>query len=207
VSAPGDRSGGHLDARWVTVAFTWNGLRALGVDEESLATFARSSVRAARASILGDTGPNHPDNWVGGLASPDLHAIVILSRAMSQNGSAASGNTSSTPRSSPELRRFRRSISRRRRPSITPTITSGIAIACRSRRSKGWGYAHARFRPADQTCRPGVERGHDPRGDTDNRWAFHERPERPGHVRYRGRCGLYRRVCRHRMGSRRTGGR
>ena len=33
---------------------------------------------AARAAILGDTGANHPDHWVGGLASPDLHAIVIL---------------------------------------------------------------------------------------------------------------------------------
>ena len=32
----------------------------------------------ARAEVLGDTGANHPDNWVGGLASPDLHAIVIL---------------------------------------------------------------------------------------------------------------------------------
>ena len=27
------------DKRWVTVAFTWNGLKALGVDEASLATF------------------------------------------------------------------------------------------------------------------------------------------------------------------------
>ena len=27
------------DKRWVTVAFTWNGLKALGVDETSLATF------------------------------------------------------------------------------------------------------------------------------------------------------------------------
>jgi len=27
------------DKRWVTVAFTWNGLRALGADEGSLATF------------------------------------------------------------------------------------------------------------------------------------------------------------------------
>jgi len=27
------------DSRWVTVAFTWNGLRALGVDEVSLGTF------------------------------------------------------------------------------------------------------------------------------------------------------------------------
>jgi hypothetical protein len=28
-----------LEKRWVSVAFTWNGLRALGVDEASLATF------------------------------------------------------------------------------------------------------------------------------------------------------------------------
>ena len=32
----------------------------------------------ARAEMLGDTGENHPDNWVGGLARPDLHAIAIL---------------------------------------------------------------------------------------------------------------------------------
>ena len=28
--------------------------------------------------MLGDTGRNHPDNWVGGLARSDPHAIVIL---------------------------------------------------------------------------------------------------------------------------------
>jgi Dyp-type peroxidase family len=68
------------DKRWVTVAFTWNGLKALGVDETSLATFPREFKQgmAARADILGDTGANHPDNWVGGLASSDLHAIAIL---------------------------------------------------------------------------------------------------------------------------------
>ena len=33
---------------------------------------------AARAEVLGDTGVNAPANWLGGLASPDLHAIVIL---------------------------------------------------------------------------------------------------------------------------------
>src|SRR3979490_2975837 len=69
-----------LDARWVTVALTWNGLRALGVDESSLATFPEEFRQgmAARAEILGDTGANHPDNWTGGLASPDLHAVIIL---------------------------------------------------------------------------------------------------------------------------------
>jgi Dyp-type peroxidase family len=66
--------------RWVTVAFTWNGLRALGVDEGSLATFPEEFKQGmvARAEMLGDTGVNHPGNWVGGLASPDLHAIAIL---------------------------------------------------------------------------------------------------------------------------------
>ena len=69
-----------LDSRWVTIAFTWNGLRALGVDEASLVTFPEEFRQgmAARAQVLGDTGDNHPEHWVGGLASPDLHAIVIL---------------------------------------------------------------------------------------------------------------------------------
>jgi Dyp-type peroxidase family len=76
----GGDSGGPLDSRWVTVAFTWNGLRALGVDRASLETFPEEFRQgmAARAAILGDTGANHPDHWVGGLASPDLHALVIL---------------------------------------------------------------------------------------------------------------------------------
>jgi Dyp-type peroxidase family len=70
----------ELDSRWVTVAFTWNGLRALGVDESSLANFPEEFQQgmAARATIIGTTGANHPDHWLGGLASPDLHAIVIL---------------------------------------------------------------------------------------------------------------------------------
>ena len=68
------------DKRWVTIAFTWNGLRALGVDEDSLGTFPDEFRQGmvARAEMLGDIGENHPDNWVGGLASPDLHAIAIL---------------------------------------------------------------------------------------------------------------------------------
>lgn len=71
---------GIPDARWVTVAVTWNGLRALGVDERSLATFPEEFRlgMAARAEILGTTGKNAPENWAGGLADPDLHAIAIL---------------------------------------------------------------------------------------------------------------------------------
>jgi Dyp-type peroxidase family len=68
------------EQRWISVAFTWQGLRALGVDEQALATFPEEFRQGmvARAEVLGDTGTNHPDRWVGGLASPALHAIAIL---------------------------------------------------------------------------------------------------------------------------------
>jgi Dyp-type peroxidase family len=79
-SAAAMRASVEQDKRWVTVAFTWTGLRALGLDEASLATFPEEFKQGmvARAEMLGDTGANHPDNWAGGLARPDLHAIVIL---------------------------------------------------------------------------------------------------------------------------------
>src|SRR5947209_7023790 len=66
--------------RWITVALTWNGLRALGLPEESLATFpdAFREGMTSRSNILGDTGRNAPEHWVGGLAGDDLHAIAIL---------------------------------------------------------------------------------------------------------------------------------
>lgn len=66
--------------RWVTLAFTWTGLRALGVDEQSLASFpaAFREGMAQRATILGDTGEAAPEHWLGGLAGGDLHAIAIL---------------------------------------------------------------------------------------------------------------------------------
>jgi deferrochelatase/peroxidase EfeB len=71
---------GQLDARWVTVALSWNGIRALGLDDHSLASFPEEFRQgmAARAGILGLTGANHPEHWRSGLASADLHAIAIL---------------------------------------------------------------------------------------------------------------------------------
>ncbi|WP_433592753.1 Dyp-type peroxidase [Nocardia sp. CA-145437] len=68
------------DKQWVSVAFTWNGLRALGVPADALASFPEEFRQgmAARAEVLGDEGANHPDHWVDGTAGEDLHAIVIL---------------------------------------------------------------------------------------------------------------------------------
>jgi len=70
----------ETDMRWVSLAFTFNGLRKLGLDEDSLATFPEPFRQgmAARAQMLGDTGANHPDNWEDKITNEDLHAVVIL---------------------------------------------------------------------------------------------------------------------------------
>ena len=79
-SAAAMRATVDKDKRWVTVAFTWKGLRALGLDEASLSSFPEEFKQGmpARAEMLGDTGVNAPGHWVGGLTSPDLHAVAIL---------------------------------------------------------------------------------------------------------------------------------
>ena len=79
-SAKTMRESVDTEKRWITVAFTWNGLRALGVDEAALAALPEEFRQgmAARAEILGDTGSNDPSHWIDKTAGPDLHAIVIL---------------------------------------------------------------------------------------------------------------------------------
>jgi Dyp-type peroxidase family len=70
----------ETDRRWISVAFTWNGLRALGVSEAALATFPEEfrAGMVARAEVLGDSGTHAPGNWKDGTADPRLHAIAIL---------------------------------------------------------------------------------------------------------------------------------
>src|SRR5258705_1780483 len=55
-------------------------MRRIGFDDTALATFPEEFRQgmAARAEILGIAGDSGPDRWVGDLASPALHAIVIL---------------------------------------------------------------------------------------------------------------------------------
>ena len=67
---------------WITVAFTYQGLKALGVPQESLDSFAPEFQQgmAARAAELGDVGESHPSNWEKPLGSSDVHvAIAVLS--------------------------------------------------------------------------------------------------------------------------------
>src|SRR3954454_24974855 len=68
------------DARWITIAVTYNGLQTLGVSDAELATFPEEFRQgmAARASVLGFRGNSDPREWLGELATPAVHAIVIL---------------------------------------------------------------------------------------------------------------------------------
>lgn len=61
--------------RWVTLAFTWTGLRALGVPEESLPPSGREWQRARTSSATAASAPEH---WTDGLATDAVHAIAIL---------------------------------------------------------------------------------------------------------------------------------
>jgi Dyp-type peroxidase family len=67
---------------WVTVAFTYQGLKALGVPQDSLDSFAPEFQQgmAARAVELGDVGESSPASWEKPLGTPDVHvALAALS--------------------------------------------------------------------------------------------------------------------------------
>ena len=67
---------------WITVAFTYQGLKALGVPQDSLDSFAPEFRQgmAARAAELGDVGESSPGNWEKPLGTPDVHvALAALS--------------------------------------------------------------------------------------------------------------------------------
>src|SRR4051795_4858445 len=63
---------------WMTVAFTYQGLMALGVPQASLDSFVPEFRQgmAARAVELGDVGESGPDHWEEPLGSPDVHIAL-----------------------------------------------------------------------------------------------------------------------------------
>lgn len=63
----------------VTVALTFEGLKALGTPQASLDSFAwefRQGM-AARAKALGDTGQSAPDRWEPPFGTSDIHVILV----------------------------------------------------------------------------------------------------------------------------------
>jgi Dyp-type peroxidase family len=70
------------DDTWITAAFTYQGLKALGVPQTSLDSFAPEFRQgmAARAAELGDVGDSSPLHWEWPLGTPDVHlALAALS--------------------------------------------------------------------------------------------------------------------------------
>ena len=64
----------------LNVALTAAGLRALGVSEEVVGSFAvefRAGM-SARAKVLGDGGPSSPDKWEAGLGTGDAHVLLTI---------------------------------------------------------------------------------------------------------------------------------
>jgi Dyp-type peroxidase family len=69
-----------LPDTWVSVALSYQGLKALGVPQDSLDSFAwefRQGM-AARAKALGDTGESSPENWEQPLGTPDVHVVIVV---------------------------------------------------------------------------------------------------------------------------------
>jgi Dyp-type peroxidase family len=63
---------------WVSVALTHHGLRALGLPQRSLDSFAwelRQGM-AARAHALGDVGESSPERWERPLGTPEVHVVL-----------------------------------------------------------------------------------------------------------------------------------
>ena len=63
---------------WVSVALTYQGLKALRLPQASLDSFAPEFRQgmAARAGALGDTGESDPTHWEQPLGSPEVHIVV-----------------------------------------------------------------------------------------------------------------------------------
>ncbi len=63
---------------WVSVALSFQGLKALGVPQASLDSFSPEFQQgmAARAGVLGDTGESSPEHWEKPLGSADVHVVL-----------------------------------------------------------------------------------------------------------------------------------
>ena len=65
---------------WLGIAFTYQGLKALGLPQASLDSFPiefRQGM-AARAAILHDFGSNAPDNWEYPFGGSDMHVALAI---------------------------------------------------------------------------------------------------------------------------------
>src|SRR5258708_4498211 len=72
---------------WLSIALTFQGLKALGVRRESLDSCPQEfrEGMAARASILNDVGNNAPANWEYPFGTSDMHVAIAVYAKDEQN--------------------------------------------------------------------------------------------------------------------------
>src|SRR5258708_20906719 len=65
---------------WLSIALTFQGLKALGVPQTSLDSFPQEfrEGMAARASVLNDVGNNAPVNWEYPFGTSDMHVAIAV---------------------------------------------------------------------------------------------------------------------------------
>jgi len=65
---------------WLGIAFTYTGLKALGMSQASLESFPLEfrEGMAARASLLNDVGTNAPANWEYPFGTADMHVALAI---------------------------------------------------------------------------------------------------------------------------------
>src|SRR6266446_120533 len=65
---------------WLSIALTFQGLKALGVPQTSLDSFPQEfrEGMAARASFLNDVGNNAPANWEYPFGTSDMHVAIAV---------------------------------------------------------------------------------------------------------------------------------
>ena len=71
---------GVVEATWMNLAFTHEGLEKLGLAQHELDRFPeefRQGMRN-RAQIIGDVGDNEPSQWPGDLGAATIHALMIV---------------------------------------------------------------------------------------------------------------------------------
>ncbi|MGZ3337643.1 MAG: Dyp-type peroxidase [Isosphaeraceae bacterium] len=75
----------------ISIALTFQGLKALGVPPKFLDSFPPEFQRgmAARAAVLGDTGESAPEHWEKPLGTPDVHAVLGIVAPSSERLEAA----------------------------------------------------------------------------------------------------------------------
>ena len=71
---------GIVEATWMNLAFTHNGLEKLGLPQHELDRLPdefRQGMRN-RAELIGDVGVNDPSQWPNGLGTATIHALMIV---------------------------------------------------------------------------------------------------------------------------------